>query len=104
MCQVQYLVGRAGQTVLTARCGEAGALRAGGGGGPAVLGGPGWEGELFPLTPPAVTTAVTATTAINAGTAAVPGLSAVRHLHGRGGGGGGQQAGGDWGVPDVSKQ
>ena len=99
MCQVQYLVGRAGQTVLTARCGEAGALRAGGGGGPAVLGGPGGEGELFPLTPPAVTTAVTATTAINAGTAAVPGLSAVLHLHGRGGGGGGQQAGGGWGVP-----
>ena len=45
MCQVQYLVGRAGQTVLTARCGEAGALRAGGGGGPAVLGGPGGRGN-----------------------------------------------------------
>ena len=59
----------------------------------------GGEGELFPLTPPAVTTAVTATTAINAGTAAVPGLSAVLHLHGRGGGGGGQQAGGGWGIP-----
>ena len=41
MCQVQYLVGRAGQTVLTARCGKAGALGAGGGGGHAVLGGPG---------------------------------------------------------------